>query len=255
MVLLHGLYCCKEFWDGYLPLLPPDYRAVVPDLLGHGDSPRGSAHNVSEHVASVQALIASLEIQRTVLVGHSMGGILALAYALEYPEEVDRLVLVMTPFTERGIAFVLRWLVTPGLNVVAHAMNWGYFKSQTKSGNGEGIWPRLLMPSRKTIVQCAQGLKAFEQDGGLRRGSELSTPILCLHSDGEPTLGRYQVEAARRVLPQAQHFVIPNASHPWPVGCEEQFVEIVNPFLSSRSISDSSCHSRNEREPNDKCEA
>lgn len=229
VVLLHGLYCCKEFWDGYLPLLPPDYRAVVPDLLGHGDSPEGITYSMDEHIRGIQALLDELRMERTALIGHSMGGALALAFALSAPDRVEKLVLCMTPFTERGVTFVLRWLGYPVFHTIAHSLNHLYFRQQFRSSGG--IWDQLLLPSRRTITQCVHGLKAFGKGDRLRAVSELSMPIFCFHTPGDPTLGYHQVAAAKMLLPQACHLVIPGASHAWPAGGEEQFADFVNPFL------------------------
>lgn len=232
LTLLHGLYCCKEFWEGYLPFLPSGFKAVVPDLLGHGDSEEGFSHSVWEHATALRELLDSLKVDRATLVGHSMGGILALAYALAHPDRVERLVLVMAPFTERGITFTLRGLLTPVLNRGAHTMNRLYFRSQVHASKGKGIWSRLLIPSRRAVVECAKGLRDFRRGGGLSHAADLSMPMLCLHSPGDPTLGRHQAEAGRAVLPQARHEVVQGIGHAWPIQDEDRFAGMINPFLS-----------------------
>ncbi len=234
VTLLHGLYCCKEFWDGYLPLLPPDCRAIAPDLLGHGDSDEGGVHGVTEHIAALRELLDALDIERTALIGHSMGGVVALAFALACPDRVERLICAMTPFTERGVALTMRALQMPLLNVGAHALNRWYSRVQAR--DGDIIWSRMLLPSRRTIVESVRGLKAFEQNGGLQCAAQLSIPVLCLHSPRDAMLGRHQIAAARVRLPQAEHVVVPDTGHAFPIGDEERFAQIANPFLQGTAV-------------------
>jgi pimeloyl-ACP methyl ester carboxylesterase len=230
VTLLHGLYCCKEFWEGYLPLLPPDCRAIAPDLLGHGASDEGRRHGIPEQVAAVRALLDRLGVENTALCGHSMGGVVALAFALAYPDRVERLLLAMTPFTERGIALPLRALRLPLLSLAAHALNRSYFRAQVRS-DGDKIWSLMLRPSLRTIVESARGLKAFERGGGLRNAAELPMPIACLHGSRDKVLGRRQLDAARVFLPQAAHDIVPDSGHAYPNGDEENFACVANPFL------------------------
>lgn len=234
-MLLHGLYCCKEFWENYLPLLPENCHAIVPDLPGHGDSDECIGHSVPQYVATMGESLDTLGVERASLVGHSMGGAIALAFALAYRERVERLLLVMTPFTERGISPVLRALLSPVLNVGAHALNRWYFRLQCCRERKHRVWSRLLLPSRRTIVKSARGLKAFKNTKGFDGAAELAMPILCLHSPGDPTLGYQQRAAAHTMLPQARHEVILRASHAWPMHHGQDFARFANPFLSSNS--------------------
>lgn len=205
VTLLHGLYCCKEFWDGYLPLLPPECRAIVPDLLGHGDSDEGRRHGTTEHVDALRELLDRLGVERTSLIGHSMG----------------------------GVALTMRALQMPLLNVGAHALNRWYCKRQAR--DGDVVWARMLLPSRRTIVESVRGLKTFERNGAMRHSAQLSMPMLCLHGSRDAMLGRHQVSAAQKRLPQARHVVVPDSHHGWPISDEARFAQIANPFLKAVS--------------------
>jgi pimeloyl-ACP methyl ester carboxylesterase len=238
VLLLHGLFCCKEFWDNYLPLLPSDCYAIVPDLLGHGDSDEGRGHSVADHVAALRELLDALNVERVTLAGHSMGGALALAFALAHPERVERLLLAMAPFTERGIILPLRALQTPLLNVLVFTLNrWAtlvYLRRM--DGNARVVGERMLLPSRRTIVECVRGLKAFKRNGALRQASALTMPTLCLHSPRDGTLGSRQIAVARALLPQAQHVIVPDVGHTFPLSDAERFAQIANLFLRGLEV-------------------
>ena len=91
LLLLHGFTQTGRSWDGVIASLPPEsYRALAPDLRGHGAA---AALRPVTFAACVDDLLA-LAPDRFVLTGYSMGGRLALALALAAPERVRRLVLV-----------------------------------------------------------------------------------------------------------------------------------------------------------------
>ncbi len=90
LVCLHGV----TSWGGHLARLAErlgSLRALAPDLLGHGDSPREPPWRIEDHLASIEA---SLEGEPRAWLGHSFGGRLAFEHAAAHPEAVDRLVLL-----------------------------------------------------------------------------------------------------------------------------------------------------------------
>lgn len=96
MVFLHGFTGSSKTWEPIIKQLPTSIRCIAVDLLGHGktESPQQSErYQMREQVLDLHALLNSLHITDFTLVGYSMGGRIALAYALTYPEHVKRLVL------------------------------------------------------------------------------------------------------------------------------------------------------------------
>lgn len=96
-VLLHGKNFCAATWEGVIPALAEaGYRIVVPDQIGFCKSTKPAAYQMSLHqlAANTRALLENLGVTRPVLIGHSMGGMLAFRYALSFPEDTAALVLV-----------------------------------------------------------------------------------------------------------------------------------------------------------------
>jgi pimeloyl-ACP methyl ester carboxylesterase len=96
LVLLHGFGNDARVWDDFAPAVAPYYRTLAFDMPGHGDSDR-DAELRYDHLAmahSVAAALASLGIERLVLVGHSMGGRVAMRFAGLHPERLAGLVIV-----------------------------------------------------------------------------------------------------------------------------------------------------------------
>jgi len=100
VVLLHGIASSSVTWTPVVPLLEDRHRCIGIDLLGFGDSPQpeGAEYTLAEHVDAVARTIRSLGLREPfVLVGHSMGALIAARYAARNPRRVARLVLVSPP--------------------------------------------------------------------------------------------------------------------------------------------------------------
>ncbi len=97
IVLLHGKNFCGATWEGVMPaLLGAGYRVIVPDQIGFCKSAKSWTYHYSLYqlAANTRALLASLGVRDAVMMGHSMGGMLALRFALAFPRETRALVLV-----------------------------------------------------------------------------------------------------------------------------------------------------------------
>ena len=100
IILLHGIASSAATFQRVIPQLEGRYRCISLELLGFGGSPapEDALYTVEEHVASIRATIASLGLKAPfILVGHSLGALLAARYAAQNPDRVARLVLVSPP--------------------------------------------------------------------------------------------------------------------------------------------------------------
>ena len=97
VVLLHGKNFCGATWEGVIPeLSDAGYRIMVPDQVGFCRSAKPRAYQFSLHqlAANTHALLSKLGVEHPIILGHAMGGMLAIRYALMYPAETGALVLV-----------------------------------------------------------------------------------------------------------------------------------------------------------------
>jgi pimeloyl-ACP methyl ester carboxylesterase len=100
IVMLHGIVSSSKHWHNLTPLLTPSFRCVAIDLLGFGDSPKPprSNYSIDDHVRSLRATLRRLDLDgQIILMGHSLGSLIATRYAADYPEDVSRLVLLSPP--------------------------------------------------------------------------------------------------------------------------------------------------------------
>lgn len=119
LVLLHGIAGNSATWDEVIPLLSRSHSVIAPDLLGHGDSgkPEGD-YSLGAYANAVRDLLEALDEERGTLVGHSLGGGVALQFAYQFPERCERLVLVSSGGLGREVHALLRAAVLPGADLV-----------------------------------------------------------------------------------------------------------------------------------------
>lgn len=95
VLLLHGFLENKTMWDKYVFTLSKNHRVITIDLLGHGETECiGYVHAMEDQADMIFAILTSLRIRKVVLVGHSMGGYVGLAFAEIYPDYVKGLFLL-----------------------------------------------------------------------------------------------------------------------------------------------------------------
>lgn len=95
IVLLHGFLENKKMWQEYITLFSEEYRVVTIDLLGHGESDSlGYVHSMEDNANAVNEVLEHLKIEKAIILGHSMGGYVALALAELHPERIKKLVLL-----------------------------------------------------------------------------------------------------------------------------------------------------------------
>lgn len=119
VVLLHGIAGSGEDWAAAIDDLAVDHTVVAPDLLGHGESakPRGD-YSLGAYASGVRDLLEALGHHGATIVGHSLGGGVALQFAYLFPERCERLVLVSSGGLGAEVSVALRAASLPGAELV-----------------------------------------------------------------------------------------------------------------------------------------
>lgn len=96
LLMLHGFAANKDVWLKQMEQLSPNFHVIAPDLPGWGESTRvdNASYNIDAQASRLQAFVQALNLQKVVLIGHSMGGAIAGVFAAEHPEHVAELVLI-----------------------------------------------------------------------------------------------------------------------------------------------------------------
>ena len=119
LVLIHGITSSSASWEPVLPALAEHFTILAPDLLGHGqsDKPAGD-YSLGSHACLVRDLMLTLGHERATIAGHSLGGGIAMQVAYQFPELVNRLVLVASGGLGREVSAFLRAVTLPGSELV-----------------------------------------------------------------------------------------------------------------------------------------
>jgi pimeloyl-ACP methyl ester carboxylesterase len=119
MVLIHGLGGDRGTWDQIIDTLAADFTVIAPDLPGHGDSdaPAGD-YSLGAHASAVRDLLIALGHHSATIIGHSLGGGIAMQFAYQFPDRVDRLVLISSGGLGPEVTPILRAATLPGASIV-----------------------------------------------------------------------------------------------------------------------------------------
>src|SRR4051794_15830688 len=95
LLLVHGITSSADCWREVIPALSEDHTVIAPDLLGHGRSakPRGD-YSLGAYASGIRDLLLALGHDRATVVGHSLGGGVAMQFSYQFPERTERLALV-----------------------------------------------------------------------------------------------------------------------------------------------------------------
>jgi len=229
LVLLHGGGQCAHTWDAFCLLASPRYRCLVLDQRGSGDSewPADAAYAIEDHAADVAAFIERMGLERPLLVGMSMGGVNATAYAARHPDRLRGLVSIdvgpemqvepvrrlMTSmgamWTFASIEEAARKLANMGARRDLALLHRTLAFNMRQQDDGRWIWkfdPRPLF-----------GISVEELLGPRRKLwsvlDRITCPALVVRGGESEVFSAADAEAFARRLPQGQLAVVPNARH------------------------------------------
>lgn len=220
VLLLHALGASSRYFAGRLGPLPAAYRCVMPDLLGFGRSPKPEiAYTVEDHLSALRRTLDRLSLTERpiIVIGHSLGAILAAEYAARYPAHVRGLVLISLPSYQsraEAQAYIIEhgaWMARATVlnSGVAHSLHLvvatfrplvallaGRFSHTVPAAVAEDSVAHTWHSYSRTLEQCVLShtmLPALTALGTL--------PILALHGDEDPAAPLAAVQSLASQLP------------------------------------------------------
>lgn len=215
LVLLHGYPLDHQIWDDVVPLLGDTFELIIPDLRGFGGSSTVDSFSAMEdYAADIAALLDQLEIQKAAIVGHSMGGYVALAFARLYPERVTGLGLVSSqvladpPDRKEGRYKSAAEVADKGIGGVVAAMM-PKFTADTR-----------LQEIAKQVMERQQpagyigALKAMaERVDSTPLLSSIKFPVVLVHGDADALIPIDRAREVKAAVPDAHLVEIGGAGH------------------------------------------
>src|SRR5215212_6402158 len=234
VVLIHGMVNSSKHWERVALRLADRYTVVAPDLLGHGDSAavRGD-YSLGAHACSIRDLLTTIGIDRATVVGHSLGGGIAMQFFYQFPQRVERLVLISSGGLGHEVSPLLRGAALPGaatiLRAAAHRRVldglWWSGKRLRERGVGTGVYlqaiARALRPLERADARKAflQTLRSVIDVHGQRVSARdrlyllRSYPALIVWGERDHTIPLSHGKAAHDAIPGSHFVTLPRAAH------------------------------------------
>lgn len=249
VVLLHGGSAHARWWDRFADAIADAYRVVALDFRGHGNSehtdPR--AYRIDDYASDVAACIDALGIPHAVLVGHSLGGLVAAAYAGRAPERLAALVIVdsQVRISAAGARYMTRLRHFPQAMYRDEATALRRFRLLPTQTNAD---PALLahvathairqLPDGRWTLRFDRATLAFpEPQDRLSILLQLSCPILFVRGAHSTLLPHDKFSALLAALPHAEGVEIPDAHHHVMLDNPPAFADAVRAFLDRVPLS------------------
>ena len=215
LVLLHGYPLDHRIWEDVIPLLTDTFELIVPDLRGFGGSSAVDSFSAMEDYASdIAALLDQLEIQKAAIVGHSMGGYVALAFVHLYPERVTGLGLVSSQAPadpadrKEGRYKSAAEVADKGIGGVVAAMT-PKFTSDVRLQE----FAKQVMEEQQPAGYIS-ALKAMaERVDSTPLLSSFTFPVVLVHGDADALIPADRAREVKATIPEAQLVEISGAGH------------------------------------------
>ncbi|MFF7749307.1 alpha/beta fold hydrolase [Streptomyces sp. NPDC007971] len=234
LVFVHGWTANRHRWDHQLAHFSTGRRVIRLDLRGHGESTGAGVRTIAELARDVLALLDHLEVERFVLVGHSMGGMISQTIALSHPERVERMVLVnsigrMTYSRGRGLLMSASTLVPYKLFVATNIQR-AFAPGHPREEIRKYIRDSAGTP-REVVMTLYGAMRAFDV---LDRVGEIRTPTLMVHGYHDVQLPVHQMLRMAKGYPDAVVRIL-DAGHELPVEKPAELTAALDSFLTARS--------------------
>lgn len=231
LVLIHGWNCDRRYWEPAMEELEEDYRMVAVDLGGHGESGSGrQAWTIGAFGEDVAAVVRLLELDRVVLVGHSMGGPVALEAAGRLDGRVTGVVGVDTfQAVEETPPSDLDAQLEPfrrNLGKALRMLDPVFFAPSTEPELEDWIRRDMAAAPLDVSVPALESLARYDESAAL---SALRVPVGTINADIRPT----DAEALRRARPGFELAIVEGTGHFLMMERPERFAQELRRFVDS----------------------
>jgi len=254
VLLVHGIAGSSATWSSVMPTLAEHYTVVAPDLLGHGESakPRGD-YSLGAYASGIRDLLAVLGHDRATIVGHSLGGGVAMQLAYQFPQLCERLVLVASGGLGKEVNPFLRAVSLPGSEYVLPLV---LHRSLHDALGTVGSWfGRLGLRGGEIAQEVWRSYAALTEIHGQMafvhtirsvidvRGQRVSArdrlylaaevPTLIVWGDRDRIIPVSHAYATHELIPGSRLVVVEGAGHFLPVEQPAAFLEALKDFLAT----------------------
>ena len=252
LLLIHGMAGTCANWESVIEPLAINHTVIAPDFPGHGASaPGGGDYSLGALASAMRDLMPTLEHERATLVGHSLGGGVAMQFTYQFPEMVERLVLVSSGGLGPDVSPILRAAALPGAELFISATAGVGSRVGSIVGRGLGLvglrpntdvaevtrgYATLTDPDRrKAFVATLRSVVGME---GQRVGAldklylAEALPLLILWGENDPIIPVEHAREAHAQLPDSRLEIFEDTGHVPQLERPGRFIAALERFLA-----------------------
>ncbi len=248
IVFIHGWLCNGIFWEDFYTLKDEGYKLIIPDLRGHGKTPIGHKITIETLADDINKLLNHLNIEKTIIIGHSMGGVVTQQFYHTYPGKVKALGLWNTggqiPFGYglKGTWYYFKVIIGALGMILAYPFKWLFSYSLTK-GWALSFYKKwkneaykklakyVRAMERRAVVKSAGTLRKFK---GIEKLSEIDVPVMLLHGKEDKYITpKIMIKKLEQELPESKSYYIEEAAHFPSNEKPEEVLDCLRDFLET----------------------
>jgi esterase len=241
--ILHGLFGMSDNWVSIGKLLSENYQVIIPDLRNHGQSPHSSIFNYDAMAGDIIELMDDLELPSAIIMGHSMGGKVAIQFALYYPERTEKLIVVdmsMRQYEERQLQLeIIKAMIAidfekiESRNEISEQLKQSIIDEKIRLFIMKNLYreTRTKLGWRPDLQSIYQNIDyVFEAISG---DAVYGGPALFIHGDDSDYVLDSDTKKIYQHFPEAIFKVVPDAGHWVHADNPEGFLKEVIAFLEA----------------------
>lgn len=241
VVLIHGVGLNQHMWGGQVVGLAGQFQVITYDMLGHGDSalPPQDA-GLETYAAQLQELLDHLGLERAAVVGFSMGGLVARAFALQYPQRLGAMVILnsvfnRTPEQREGVVARTRQVAEfgPDANVEAALARWFSLEYQAASAAQIQAIRQVLSGNHPQGYLTTYALFATQDMYRADELGSIAAPTLVATGELDPGSTPEMARQLAARIPGAQVQILEEQRHMMPVESPRLVNQMLLPFLAN----------------------
>ena len=257
LLLIHGMAGSSQTWRAIMPQLAKKYRVIAPDLLGHGESSKPRTdYSLGAFAVGLRDLLDELEVDSATIVGHSLGGGIAMQFLYQHPDYCRRLILISSGGLGPDVGWILRLLAAPGAELVmpviaptpvlraGNSVRGWLSGLGLRSPRGAEIWnayssfsdrqtrDAFLRTLRSVVDYRGQSVSALN-----RLNLREDLPTLAIWGEKDNIIPVDHAYSALEARPDCRLEVLPDVGHFAQVEAPTEVADLIDDFISTTTES------------------
>ena len=243
VTLIHGVGANIESWGEVAETLAARFRVIRMDLRGHGRStPLREPCSLEDFVADVVTALDTAGVERTHLVGFSLGGMIAQLFTVTYPERVNRLALFSavagrTPEERAKVMQRARMLREEGIASVVAAAEERWFTAAFRAAKPEKVKKRLEELLANDPISYAHAYRVFAESDVADRIHEIPRPTLVVTGENDVGSNTRMARFMCEQIPNSKLVILPELKHSLLVEASDKVSQLLMEFLTPHQTS------------------